>query len=365
MDTRNYAIVMAGGVGSRFWPMSRRKRPKQFLDILGTGKTLIEQTVERLRGLCPLENILIVTNDIYRTTIAQLLPGLPAENILTEPMRRNTAPCIAYGAYKIQKRNPEARIVVVPSDQVITKEERFVRVVEKGFEFVSENPALLTLGIKPHRPETGYGYIEINRNNKIEGNEDYALYKVKQFSEKPNLERAKMYYQNGNYFWNAGMFIWTVQTIIKAFEEHLPEVDSLFKQNAGKFDTAAEVEAIKEIYNQSVAISIDYAVMEKASNVYSLCTEIGWSDIGTWGSLHEHLSIDEEGNSIRGKKVMMYNSENCIVKLPDNKVVVINGLQDYIVVEESNALLICPKSEEQNIKTFVTDTEEQFGDDFV
>lgn len=355
---------MAGGVGSRFWPWSRSNRPKQFLDILDTGKTLIEQTFDRLTKLCPPENIFVVTNERYSQDILTLVPQMPEDNILLEPMMRNTAPCIAYGAYKIQKKNPDARIIVAPSDHLVMKEDVFIHVVEQGFEFASHNNVLLTMGIKPHRPETGYGYIKADGNKTEQQDDHYSLHPVMRFTEKPNLETAKEFLEDGNYYWNSGMFIWTVESILKAFDAYLPDMNILFEEQIEKFNTAMESKAIENIYSNCETISIDYGIMEKADNVYVLCTDIGWSDIGTWGSLYEHSTLDEHHNAIRGQNLILDNTENCVIKVLDSKATVIQGLKDYIVVDDDKALLICKKQDEQKIRDYVKKVKQDFGKDF-
>ncbi|MFW6020434.1 MAG: mannose-1-phosphate guanylyltransferase [Bacteroidales bacterium] len=361
----NYAIIMAGGVGSRFWPWSRSNRPKQFLDILDTGKTLIEQTFERLKNICEPENIMVVTNERYKEDILQLVPEMMENNILLEPMMRNTAPCIAYGAYKIQKQNPEARIIVAPSDHLVMKEDVFTHVVQSGFEFASRNNVLLTIGIKPHRPETGYGYIKAQKETAEKKDEHFSLHPVLQFTEKPDHSTAKEFVASGNYYWNSGMFIWSVGNILKAFDAYLPDMNVLFQSYLDKFNTAMEHKAIESIYENCESISIDYGIMEKADNVYVLCTDIGWSDIGTWGSLYEHSSLDENNNAIRGENVILDETKNSVIKVSKNKATVIQGLTDYIVVDDEKALLICKKQDEQKIKDYVNRVSETFGKDFV
>ena len=360
----NYAIIMAGGVGSRFWPWSRSNRPKQFLDILDTGKTLIEQTFERLRNVCEAENILVVTNENYKKDILHLLPEMLEDNILLEPMMRNTAPCIAYGAYKIQKQNPDARIIVAPSDHLILKEDVFSYVVKSGFEFVSHHNALLTMGIKPHRPETGYGYIKAQQDTVEQEDELFSLHPVLQFTEKPDHKTAQEFVAAGNYYWNSGMFIWSVDNILKAFDTYLPDMNKLFQDHLEKFNTSVEAKAIQNIYESCETISIDYGIMEKADNVHVLCTDIGWSDIGTWGSLYEHSRLDENNNAIRGENVILDETENSVIKLSKDKATVIQGLKDYIVVDDEKALLICKKQDEQKIKDYVKRVKQEFGEDF-
>jgi len=364
MKSSYYAIIMAGGIGSRFWPLSRSKYPKQFIDILGVGKTLLQQTFERFRELIPAENIYIVSNAEYREIIAEQLRDLPRENILLEPFRRNTAPCIDYANFRILQRDPDARIIVAPSDHVILKEETFLEHVKEGLEFVGDNESLLTLGIKPTRPDTGYGYIQAIQK-KVKGYEDTGLRKVKTFTEKPNQELAQIFLDSGEFFWNAGIFLWSLKSIMKAFETHEPEVHTLFKSGEGMYGTTNENKFIKRIYERCKNISIDYAIMEKADNVYVLSVDIGWSDLGTWGSLYEQMSSDENGNAVNWKHDFLYNSSGNIINVPDDKLVLLQGLENHIVVESDNVLLVCHKDEEQRIKEFVNDIRADLGDKFI
>ncbi len=358
----NYCVIMAGGVGSRFWPMSRNARPKQFLDVLGTGKTLIQQTYERFLKICPKENIIIVTNADYTKAVLEQLPDIKPDQVLSEPLRRNTAPCMAYAANKILKRNPNANMVVAPSDHVILKEEAFIEALEGCLAFTENENVLLTLGIKPSRPDTGYGYIQFIDDKREQHNK---IAKVKTFTEKPNLEMAKFFLQTGEFLWNAGIFVWNVKAILAAIDEHLPEMAAIFKEGNEMYDSPQEEEFIKSAYEQCTNISIDFAIMEKAKNVHVMSAEFGWSDLGTWGSLYEHIGHDENANAIVGKNVMVYDSSNCIVNVPKDKLVVLQGLDDYIVVEADNILLVCKKSEEQQIKQFVNDVKLKKGEKFV
>ncbi len=353
---------MAGGVGSRFWPMSRNARPKQFLDVLGTGKTLIQQTYERFLQICPKENIIIVTNADYTEEVLKQLPDMHPNQVLSEPLRRNTAPCMAYAANKILKRNPEANMVVAPSDHVILKESAFIEALKGCLDFTHQQDVLLTLGIKPSRPDTGYGYIQFIDDKKVRHNK---ISKVKTFTEKPDLEMAKFFLQTGEFLWNAGIFIWNVKAILAAFEEHLPEMATIFRDGYDRYDTPAEEEFIKSAYEQCTNISIDFAIMEKAKNVHVMSAEFGWSDLGTWGSLYEHIRHDDFANAVIGKNVMLYDSSNCIVNVPKDKLVVLQGLNDYIVVESDNILLVCRKSDEQQIRQFVNDVKLKKGEKFV
>ncbi len=354
---------MAGGIGSRFWPMSKTSKPKQFLDILGIGKTLLQQTFERFLKFCPPENIYIVTSIDYKSLVLEQLKGISPQQVLLEPARRNTAPCIAYASYKIGQKNPDAKFIVAPSDHLILNIDDFHKEIENGLDFVSENNALLTLGIKPSRPETGYGYIQIQdkkTKSKIEN-----LKKVKTFTEKPNLDLAKVFFQSGEFYWNSGIFLWSYSSINEAFEKHLPEVSSLFKEGIPVYNTQKESSFIQRTYSECRNISIDYGIMEKAENVFVLCSDFGWSDLGTWSSLYENSEKDENGNVVYGRDVFLYNSKNCIVNLPGKKAVVVNNLNGYIIVESDNMLLICKKEEEQSIKQFVNDIKILKGESYV
>lgn len=363
MNKNNYCIIMAGGIGARFWPMSRSAHPKQFIDILGTGETLIQQTFRRFERICPSENIYIVTNESYRDQVKQQLSGISDEQILCEPARRNTAPCIAYANYRIAQRNPDANIVVAPSDHIILKEDNFTEVILAALEATASNDWLLTLGIKPSRPDTGYGYIQFDDTCHYAGND--RLRKVRTFTEKPQLEMAQQFLQSGDFLWNSGIFVWSLKSIMKAFESHLSEVDSIFKEGISKYNTPSEKDFIAKAYTVCRNISIDYGVMEKAANVYVMSSDFGWSDLGTWGSLYDTRQKNDLGNTIVGNNVMVYDSQNCIVNMPNDKLVVLQGLNDYIVVEDDNILLICRKDEEQQIRRFVGDVRMSKGEKFV
>lgn len=352
---------MAGGIGSRFWPLSKNSKPKQFLDILGIGKTLLQQTFERFEKICPYENIYIVTNEIYKDLVVEQLPKIAKNQILLEPSRRNTAPCIAYANYKIQKKNPDAKIVVAPSDHLILKEKKFAKTIKEAFNFVEKNKVLLTLGMKPNRPETGYGYIQISKEDNMQS----SINKVKTFTEKPDSDLAKVFYESGDFYWNSGIFIWSLKTIMSSFEIHLPEINSLFSQGLDIYNTDKEADFIKKTYSKCRNVSIDYGLMEKAKNVYVFCAEFGWSDLGTWSSLYEHSKKDTKQNAIKGKNILTYDSNKCIVNAPDEKLVVIQGLENYIVVDSEKALLICKKEEEQQIRQFVNDISIKKGDEYI
>lgn len=353
---------MAGGVGARFWPMSKTSQPKQFIDVLGIGKTLIRLTFERFVNICPPENILVVTNGIYKDLVLDQLPELDEKQVLCEPSRRNTAPCVAYANWKIKEKNPDAIVVVAPSDHIILKEEEFVRNIKTAMKAASENDWLLTLGIKPSRPDTGYGYIQFMEELVYDKN--IPLYKVKTFTEKPNLDIAKSFLASGDFLWNSGIFVWSLKSIMKAFNEKLSDVDTLFEKGVGIYNTAGEAKFIDETYEVCRNISIDYGIMEKAKNVYTLAVDFGWSDLGTWGSLYTIRDKDENKNATVGKNVMLYNTKNCIVNMPENKLVVLQGLDGYIVVEEDGTLLVCRKEDEQQIRQFVADVKVEKGEKY-
>ncbi len=360
MNQNNYCIIMAGGVGSRFWPLSRSNKPKQFLDILGLGKSLLQLTYDRFKKIVPEENILIVAHEDYEDLIYEHIPGIRKEQLLLEPMRKNTAVCIAYSNFKIFKNNPKANLIVAPSDHLILREDEFLRVIQEGLEFTAQNDALLTIGIQPSRPETGYGYIQANG---LKNNSNFR--KVKTFTEKPNIEMAKVFYESGEFYWNSGIFIWSLESIMHAFELYMPDLNNQFNESIDALNTPDEKDFINNLYPKSKSISIDYAIMEKAENVYVLTADFGWSDLGTWGSLYTHIDKDENENAITGKNVFLYNSQNCIVNIPNDKLAVLHGLDDYIVVESDKILLICKKDEEQKIKEFVNDVRIKKGDEYV
>jgi len=355
---------MAGGVGSRFWPLSRMNHPKQFLDIMGVGKTLIQQTFDRINKVVPRENIIIVTNEIYRNITMEQLE-IDENQVLCEPMRKNTAPCIAYANFRILKENPNANIVVAPSDHLVTNEEEFLRVVQQALDFSAENNVLLTIGIKPSRPDTGYGYIQIS-NEPTELKLPWPeLKKVKTFTEKPLPDLAKIFYESGEFFWNSGMFFWSLPSIMQAFDMHMPNTNDLFQKHIDHLNTDNEPEVVANIYAQCMNISIDYAIMEKADNVYVLCADFGWSDIGTWGSLYENQQKDKNQNAVTGNNVFLYDTKGCEINISPKKVAVIQGLKDVIVVQTDDVLLICKKDEEQRIKDFVNEVKLKKGDEYI
>jgi mannose-1-phosphate guanylyltransferase len=359
MNYNNYCVIMAGGVGSRFWPFSKNSMPKQFLDFFGTGRTLLQMTFDRFAKVVPASNILIVSNKDYKDIILEQLPLIKPSQVLLEPNRRNTAPCVAYAVSHIKAINPKANMVVAPADHLILKEIEFLNAIERGLNFVNEHPNLLTLGIKPNRPETGYGYIQIS---------DQAMgdfKKVKTFTEKPNLELAKVFVESGEFFWNSGVFIWSVESIWNAFNEFLPEIVAKFETGSDKFNTEFEQAFINEIFPSCPNISIDYGIMENAKNVYVLCGDFGWSDLGTWGSLYDMSEKDEHQNVTLKCKSQFYESNDNIVVLPENKLAVIQNLSGYIVVESDNVLLICKKEDEQRIRHFVTDVNLKYGEGYI
>jgi mannose-1-phosphate guanylyltransferase len=352
-NSNNYCVIMAGGIGSRFWPLSTSEKPKQFLDILGIGRTLLQLTFDRFVKIVPRENFLVVTSESYKDLVLSQLPSLHLSQVLSEPLRRNTAPCIAYATYKILNRCPDANIIVAPSDHLIVKEDYFLNEIEKGLNFVTGKDSLLTLGIHPNTPETGYGYIQVAE--KIVYEEFENLFRVKTFTEKPDRKMAEIFVETGEFYWNSGIFIWSVSAIQKALAKHLPEVSILFKKGIKFLDTPDEGHFINKTYAECPNISIDYGVMEKADNVYVLCSDFGWSDLGTWGSLYENHNLDNKANAVSGEKIFLYDTTNCIINMPKNKIAVIQGLTNYIVVESDNTLLICKKDDEQQIRQFVAD----------
>ena len=356
MNTKRelYCVIMAGGVGARFWPNSRTSMPKQFLDICGTGKSFIRMTFERFNAIVPAEHFLVVTNARYKQMVLEHIPEISAEQVLCEPVGRNTAPCIAYAAYYLQQRNPEALMVVTPSDHLVLNEAEFSNIVTDSLEFADTHKALMTIGITPSRPETGYGYIQKS--------DSATISRVKCFTEKPNLEMAQVFVQSGEFFWNSGIFIWKVQDIIAAIAQHLPDLHALFDGIAADLGTEREEASIQQVFSECRPISIDYGVMEKADNVYVRCGDFGWSDVGTWGSLYQLSRKDEYANVKPAEGCYTYNTRSSIVSLPKGKVAVINGLRDYIVVDTDDVLLICPRGEEQNIKKYIDEVKFNTGE---
>ncbi len=353
---------MAGGIGSRFWPMSTTKYPKQFHDVLGIGRTLIQQTFDRFERICPPENIFVVTNKDYKDQVLEQLPALTPNQVLCEPSRRNTAPCVAYAAYKIKQINPNANLVVAPADHLILKQEEFVKIINIAITQAEQDGSLVTLGIKPSRPDTGYGYIQFKDAPDLI---DVKVKKVKTFTEKPDLEIAKQFLESGDFYWNAGIFVWQLSAIINAFEQYLPDMAELFAAGEKDYNTPLEDDFVNKVYQLCSNISIDYGIMEKAKNVNVVLSDFGWSDLGTWGSLYTHLDKDKHQNTTIGNNVLLYESKGNVVHMPKDKLVVIQGLTDYIVVESDDTLLICKKQDEQKIKQFVNDIKINKGEEYV
>ena len=349
-DKRNHIVIMAGGIGSRFWPMSTTECPKQFIDVLGVGRSLLQLTYDRFQGICLPENIWIVTNKKYLELCREQLPDVPTENILLEPCRRNTAPCIAYVSWRIKSKNPKANVVVTPSDHIVTDTVEFQRVITSRLKFTGETDAIVTLGMKPNRPETGYGYIQADLSVSSPRNKE--IFRVDSFREKPDIETAKKYVLQNNFFWNAGVFIWSVSTIVNAFRVYQPAISKVFEGMEHIYGTPEEQENIDKCYPECENISVDYAIMEKAEEIFVCPADFGWSDLGTWGSLVEQSKKDLYGNSLIGNDIRLYDSHNCIVHTMNEKQVIIQGLDGYIIAENDNRLLICKLSEEQRIKQF-------------
>lgn len=358
IDNHRYCVIMCGGIGSRFWPYSRADRPKQFIDFFGTGRSLLQMSYDRILPIVPAENIVIVTNALYAPLVKEQLPDLRDDQILLEPARRNTAPCIAWAAYHIAARDPQASMIVTPSDHLITRQQAFQQCVTKGFEFVEQNDALLTLGIEPTRPETGYGYIQIGSAV------DETISKVKTFTEKPNLELAKVFLASGEFFWNSGIFMWKAQTVIDALHRYAPDIATVFDAGQDCFGTDREMEFIAQEFSGCMSISIDFAIMEKASNVFVERVNLGWNDLGTWSALYDNSPKNRESNVTQNCSVLAYNSKGNIFAVKGDKLVVVSGLNDYIIADAGDVLLVCPKSEEQRIKQMVNDAKVNFGDKY-
>ena len=356
MNKNYYAILMAGGVGSRFWPVSTAQFPKQFHDMLGTGDTLIQKTFSRLSHLIPKENIFILTNERYNDLVLEQLPEVTQKQVVLEPAMRNTAPCILYASLKIQKENPDATIIVAPSDHWIEDEAAFSKNVEQAFEFCSRNDALMTLGITPTFPNTGYGYIEFDKAS------SNAIKKVDQFREKPDYETAKTFIEQGNFLWNAGIFMWSVNSVVKAFQNNQPELYTLFESGISVYNTEAESQFIRENYPKAENISVDYAIMEKSTDVYVIAAEFDWNDLGTWGSLYDKLDKDDSNNAVVNSRVLVEEASGNMIRTKQDKVVVVDGLKDYIIVDKDEVLLIYPKSKEQDIKKVLKQVKDKYGD---
>ncbi len=356
-NTNFYAVIMAGGVGSRFWPMSTQEFPKQFHDMLGKGKSLIQTTFDRINKLIPSKNILIATNERYEELVLTQLPKVTKNQLLLEPIMRNTAPCILYAALKIYDQNPEAVMLIAPSDHWIDEEEEFSKNIEISFKACSAKDILMTLGIQPDSPNTGYGYIQFKES-------ETAIKKVKNFTEKPNLETAQQFLDNGDYLWNAGIFIWSAQSIIKAYRSSLPSMVSLFDVK-NIYNTTKEISFIQNHYKKAEDISIDFGIMEKATNVHVLPVNFGWNDLGTWGSLYNKLEKDNYNNATVGAKTIFRDAHGNMIRTKKGKKIVIQGLKDFIVVEKEDVILICPRKDEQDIKKIVSEVKNKFRDDFV
>jgi len=360
MDKNNFVAIMAGGIGSRFWPKSRTELPKQFLDILGHGRTLIQSTFDRFAKFIPPENIYVVTADSYKGLVAEQLPELNKKNILGEPSRKNTAPCIAYISYKINELNPEANLICAPADHLINNHEKFEEVCLNALNFTANIKALVTLGIKPTNPNTGFGYIQHELFAVSEN-----VYKVKTFTEKPDLELAKTFLSSGDFLWNAGIFVWQTQNIISAFEKFLPEIHDLFDSEKNLLNTEKEAEAIDRIYPQCFNISIDYGIMEKADNVYVIPSTFDWSDLGTWKSAYDCLEKDYLGNAVSGENVMVIDATNNMIQSTGKRLMVLQGMDNYIIVDTDDVLLICKKDKEQDIKEYVAEIKRNKGEKYM
>ncbi|HTE23848.1 mannose-1-phosphate guanylyltransferase [Flavitalea sp.] len=360
MNKHHYVAIMAGGIGSRFWPMSRTNFPKQFLDILNTGKTLIQSTFERFATFIPAENIFIITSNEYVNIVKKQLPEIPIQNILGEPSRKNTAPCIAYISFKLNQLDPKASLIVAPADHIILDPTAFTKVSLEALAFVNKHNAFITLGIKPTYANTGYGYIQYEQHGVTDN-----VYKVKTFTEKPNLDLAKTFIASGEFLWNAGIFVWQVKNILTAFEKYLPEMYEVFEAEQSRFNTPEEANALNEIYPQCPSLSIDFGIMEKADNVYLIPSSFGWSDLGTWNSAYENLEKDYLANAVAGENVIVIDATKCVVHAPDNKLVMLQGLDDYIIVDTEDVLLICKKEKEQEIKEYVAEVKRNKGDKYL
>lgn len=360
MNKHHYVAIMAGGIGSRFWPKSRTSYPKQFLDILNTGKSLIRWTYERYAAFIPNENIFIVTSEEYESIVHEQLPELPIENILAEPSRKNTAPCVAYISYKLLQKDPEAALIVAPSDHMILDTDAFRSITSKALDFVTQIKSLVTLGIKPTHPNTGYGYIQHEALAAGDG-----IYKVKTFTEKPNLELAKTFLSSGDFLWNAGIFVWQVKNVMKAFEKYQPEMYELFDNENASFNTANEKDAINRIYPLCTNVSIDFAIMEKADNVFVIPSSFGWSDLGTWNSAYDNLDKDYLGNAVASENVIVIDATKCMISAPHDKLVLVQGIDDCIIVDTKDVLMICKKEKEQAIKEYVAEVKRNKGDRYL
>lgn len=356
----NYVAILAGGIGSRFWPQSRQKLPKQFLDLLGTGRSLLQWTVNRFADVCPKENIYIITHTSYLNLVKQHLPDLPEENIVCEPSRKNTAPAAAYIAHKIHKINPDANLIISPADHLIMDENAFRRIAFEALDFVSRNDALLTLGIKPTRPDTGYGYIQYAPDEITND-----VHRVKTFTEKPNLDLARTFLKSGDFLWNSGIFVWKISVFLTALREYMPELYDVFASADDIINTDKEKSRMEHIYMQCTNVSIDYGIMEKASNVYVIPANFGWSDLGTWESIYEYSDKDYLDNAVYGKNVIVMDASNCMIKAPDDKLVILQGMEHFIIIDTDDVLLICERNQEQQIKEYLAEVKRFKGEKYL
>jgi mannose-1-phosphate guanylyltransferase len=359
MQPQTFVAIMAGGVGSRFWPGSREARPKQFLDMLGVGKSLLRLTFERFLPICPPSNIFVVTNAAYRDLIREQLPELQPSHILAEPSRNNTAPAIAYTAFKLAAIDPQANMIVAPSDHLILKEDVFHEKIRLALDYAGTHDALLTLGIEPSRPDTGYGYIQFGEEVQP------GVHRVRRFAEKPSLDTARHFVDSGEYLWNAGIFVWSLQSVLRAFHALSPKIYAIFERGEGLYNRAGEQAFIDEAYPTTPNISVDFAIMEEAPNVYTVPADFGWSDLGTWASLHAEVTKDAYGNVLQGSGILPLDVENCLVRAPEGKLVVLKDLSNYIVVDTGDVLMVYPKSKEQEIKQVTAAVKERFGGGFL
>ena len=358
-NQHTYVAIMAGGVGSRFWPGSREARPKQFLDMLGVGKSLLRLTFERFLPICPAANIFIVTNAAYKSLILEQIPELTDNQILCEPSRNNTGPCVAYTAFKLAALDPDANFVIAPSDHIVLKENAFLEKIQLALDFAAANDALVTLGIQPSRPDTGYGYIQMENEAAL------GIFKVKRFTEKPDLGTAQQFVTSGEYLWNAGIFVWNVRSILSAYQDLSPDIFHILEKGRGFWNSAGEQAFIDKYYPTTPNISVDFAIMEKAKNVFTVPAEFGWSDLGTWASLYAECPKDGHGNVLQGDHILALDVADCLVRTPKGKLVVLKDLHDFIVVDEGDALLVYPKSKEQEIKQVTALVKERFGDTYL
>ena len=360
MKKNNYVAIMAGGIGSRFWPKSRTDYPKQFLDILNQGRTLIQSTYDRFAQFIPKENIFVVTAKQYENIVAKQLPEIPPENILSEPSRKNTAPCVAYISFKLQELDPKSNLICAPADHLILDDTAFIKVSLEALDFTAKHNALLTLGVKPTYPNTGYGYIQYEEQSVTDN-----IYKIKTFTEKPDVDLAKTFLASGDFLWNAGIFVWQTKSIINSFEKHLPELYEVFDSEKKAFNTSRESKAIENIYPQCVNISIDYGIIEKADNVYVIPSSFGWSDLGSWASVYENIEKDYLQNAVLGDNVIVFDATKNVINADNKKLVLIQGLEDFIVADTKDVLLICRKEKEQQIKEYLAEVKRNKGEKFL